>query len=140
MELIYSKSKEGRRGSTLPVCDVPETHAIPENLFRSAPAALPEVTEQDAVRYFTLLSNMNVGVDTTFYPLGSCTMKYNPKFHEKIVALPGFADLHPLLPQLKHGSSLTQGSLEVVYETERILSENARVLSIYNATSCRSTW
>ncbi len=123
MELIYSKSKKGRRGSTLPVCDVPETHAIPENLLRSAPAALPEVTELDAIRHFTLLSNMNIGVDTAFYPLGSCTMKYNPKFHERIASLPGFANLHPLLPQLKHGSSLVQGALEVVYETERILSE-----------------
>lgn len=123
MELIYSKSKEGRRGSTLPVCDVPEKHAIPENLLRSVPAALPEVTEQDAVRHFTLMSNMNVGVDTTFYPLGSCTMKYNPKFHERIINLSGFANLHPLLPQLKHGSSLTQGALEVIYETERTLSE-----------------
>ena len=123
MELIYSKSKEGRRGSTLPICDVPEAHGIPEGLLRSVPAALPEVTEQDVIRHYTKLSNMNMGVDTTFYPLGSCTMKYNPKFHERISNLPGFANLHPLLPQLKHGSSLTQPALEVVYETERILSE-----------------
>ena len=66
---------------------------------------------------------MNVGVDTNFYPLGSCTMKYNPKFHERIVALPGFAGLHPLLPQLKHGGILTQGALEVIYETQCLLSE-----------------
>ena len=123
MELIYSKSKKGRRGSTLPACDVPETTAIPENMLRSTPAELPEVTEQDAVRHFTLMSNMNVGVDTTFYPLGSCTMKYNPKFHERIVNQCGFANLHPLLPQLKHGAALAQGALEVIYESERLFSE-----------------
>ena len=123
MELIYEKSRKGRRGSTLPVCDVPETNAIPKNLMRTTPAELPEVTEQDAIRHFTLMSRLNVGVDTNFYPLGSCTMKYNPKFHERIVNLCGFANLHPLLPQLRHGGSLAQGALEVIYETEHLLSE-----------------
>lgn len=66
---------------------------------------------------------MNMSVDTNFYPLGSCTMKYNPKSHEKIVRMPGFAELHPLLPQLRHGGVLTQGALTVIYETERMLSE-----------------
>jgi len=123
MELIYSQSKKGRRGSTIPVCDVPEANDIPQNLLRAKPAELPEVTELDTIRYYTLLSRMNVGVDTNFYPLGSCTMKYNPKFHEKIAGMPGFADMHPLLPQLSHGGALAQGSLEVIYETERLLSE-----------------
>lgn len=122
MELIFSKSKSGRRGSTLPRCDVPKRSALPENMKRSRSAELPEVTEQDAIRHFTLLSRKNMGVDTNFYPLGSCTMKYNPKFHERIVALPGFAELHPLLPQLRNGGALTQGALEVLYEAERILS------------------
>ena len=123
MELIYSKSRPGRRGSTLPDFDVPEKTAIPQNLMRENPAELPEVTEQDAIRYYNRLSRLNVGVDSNFYPLGSCTMKYNPKFHETIAKLDGFASLHPLLPQLKHGAALTQGALKVIYETERMLSE-----------------
>ena len=121
MELIYTKSKKGRRGSTLSKCDVPEKSAIPKNLMRAMPAALPEVTEQDVIRHYTLMSRMNVGIDTNFYPLGSCTMKYNPKFHERIAALDGFANLHPLLPQLRNG--FAQGALEVIYKTERLLSE-----------------
>lgn len=123
MELIFSKSKAGRRGSTLPKSDVQETNAIPKALLRSKPAELPEVSELEAIRHFTLLSRKNMGVDTNFYPLGSCTMKYNPKFHEDAARLPGFANLHPLLPQLRHGGSLTQGALAVIYETERLLSE-----------------
>lgn len=123
MELIYEISKEGRKGSSLPSFDVPEACAIPENLMRKEPAGLPEVSELDVVRHFTLLSQLNVGIDTNFYPLGSCTMKYNPKFHEKVAELEGFASLHPLLPQLRHGGSLTQGALEVLYETERMLCD-----------------
>ncbi|MCP3966338.1 MAG: glycine dehydrogenase subunit 2 [Lentisphaerae bacterium] len=123
MELIFAKSKEGRKGTSLPRTDVPVASAIPEKFRRQKPAELPEVTEQDAVRHYTLLSRKNMGVDTNFYPLGSCTMKYNPKFHERIAVLPGFADLHPLLPQLRHGGGLTQGALAVIYEAQRTLSE-----------------
>ncbi len=123
MELIYSRSKKGRRGSSLPALDVPEASAIPEVLKRESAPELPEVTEQDAVRHYVNLSRQNVGVDTSFYPLGSCTMKYNPKLNERAAALPGFSELHPLLPQLRHGGGLTQGALEVIYETERMLSE-----------------
>ncbi|HJO93604.1 MAG TPA: aminomethyl-transferring glycine dehydrogenase subunit GcvPB [Victivallales bacterium] len=122
MELIYEISRQGRQGSSLPDFDVPEASAIPENLMREEAAELPEVSEMDVVRHYTLLSQLNVGIDTNFYPLGSCTMKYNPKFHEKIASLEGFANIHPLLPQLRHGGSLTQGALEVIYETERMLS------------------
>ncbi|MFA7231167.1 MAG: aminomethyl-transferring glycine dehydrogenase subunit GcvPB [Victivallaceae bacterium] len=122
MELIFAKSREGRRGSSLPKADVPERNAIPKNIKRKNPAGMPEVTEQDVMRHFTLLSRKNMGVDTNFYPLGSCTMKYNPKFHERIATLPGFADLHPLLPQLRHGGALTQGALAVIYEAQTILS------------------
>ncbi len=123
MELIYSKGKAGRRGSSLPELDVPASNSIPCELRRKKAAAMPEVSELEAVRHFTLLSRRNMGVDSNFYPLGSCTMKYNPKFHEKIASLPGFADLHPLLPQLRRGGALTQGALAVIYETERMLSE-----------------
>ena len=99
MELIFSKGSPGRQGSSLPDLDVPGKNSIPASLRRENPAELPEVSELDAVRHYTLLSRKNFGVDSHFYPLGSCTMKYNPKFHENIAALPGFADLHPLLPQ-----------------------------------------
>ena len=123
MELIYSKSRKGRQGSTLPSFDVPERDAIPSNLARKNPPELPEVSELDAIRHYTLLSRRNMGVDTHFYPLGSCTMKYNPKFHEKVAAFHGFADLHPLLPQLRNGGALTQGALAVIHDTEHMLCE-----------------
>ncbi len=123
MKLIFDISKAGRRGSTVPKLDVPKANSIPDTLKRETPAELPEVSELDAMRHFTLLSRKNMGVDTNFYPLGSCTMKYNPKMHERIASMPGFADLHPLLPQLRHGSALTQGALAVIYEAEMILNE-----------------
>ncbi len=123
MELIYTKGKPGRQGSTLPEHDVPVADALPPSLKRAVPTELPEVSELEAIRHFMKLSRLNMGVDTNFYPLGSCTMKYNPKFHERIVRLSGFADLHPLLPQLRHGGALTQGALAVLHESERTLSE-----------------
>ncbi len=122
MKTIFELGKAGRKGTSIPKCDVPLPKHIPNELKRTEPAKMPEVTEQDAVRHFTLLSRKNMGIDTNFYPLGSCTMKYNPKFHENIASLEGFTELHPLLPQLRHGCSLTQGSLSVIYESERILS------------------
>jgi glycine cleavage system P protein (glycine dehydrogenase) subunit 2 len=122
MKLIFQKGTPDRCGSSLPDFDVPICDSIPQNLKRTNSAEMPEVSELDAVRHFTLLSRKNFGVDTHFYPLGSCTMKYNPKFHEQIASLPGFASLHPLLPQLRRGGALTQGALEVIYETERMLS------------------
>ena len=123
MKLIYESGRPGRTGSVLPVLDVPQGCAVPPSLRRTETAGLPEVSELETVRHFTNLSRMNMSVDTNFYPLGSCTMKYNPKSHEKIVRMPGFAELHPLLPQLRHGGVLTQGALTVIYETERMLSE-----------------
>ena len=123
MELIFQQGRPGRRGSSLPECDVECRSAIPAELRRTTPAALPEVSELEAVRHFVNLSRRNMSVDTNFYPLGSCTMKYNPKFHEHLAALPGFAELHPLLPQLRHGGTLTQGALAVLFETQSILAE-----------------
>lgn len=123
MELIFDTSKPGRKGTSLPAMDVPDQCSIPRELMRENDAPLPEVSELDAIRHFTLLSRKNMGVDSNFYPLGSCTMKYNPKFHERISSMNGFADLHPLLPQLRHGGALTQGALAVIYESERMLSE-----------------
>ncbi len=125
MKLIFDSSVPGRRGVGLPKCDVPAINEadFPAALRRSEPAALPEVSELDAVRHFTLLGRQNMGVDTHFYPLGSCTMKYNPKVNERVASLPGFAELHPMLPQLHNGSPLCQGALEVLYETERLFSQ-----------------
>lgn len=121
MQLIFEKSRPGRRGFQLPESDLPETKALPGKYCRKIEAQLPEVSELDIVRHFSNLSRLNYSVDTNFYPLGSCTMKYNPKFTEKIAAIDGFSDLHPLLPQLS--GMLAQGSLEVLYNTERLLSE-----------------
>ncbi len=123
MKLIFEKSYPGRKGVSLPEMDVPQSDALPDALRRTRQAELPEVSEMDAVRHFTNLSRLNVGVDTCFYPLGSCTMKYNPKSHERIAALPGFAELHPLLPQLRHGAALTQGALAVLHQAETFLCE-----------------
>ncbi len=123
MKLIFEKSQAGRRGVRLPEVDVPTEPDLPASLRRESPPALPEVSELDAVRHFTELSTRNVGVDSIFYPLGSCTMKYNPKLCERVANYEGFAALHPLLPQLRLGGMLTQGSLAVLYETERLLAE-----------------
>jgi glycine dehydrogenase subunit 2 len=126
--LIYEKSVEGRRACTLPRLTPAEESLeipVPARYCRAADAALPELSELDVVRHFTNLSRQNFSVDANLYPLGSCTMKYNPKVCERIAALEGFASLHPLLPQLRGGGMLTQGALEVLYETERMLGEIA---------------
>ncbi|MDD5560688.1 MAG: aminomethyl-transferring glycine dehydrogenase subunit GcvPB [Candidatus Omnitrophica bacterium] len=123
MQLIFEKSRAGRKGFALPEIDVPITGALPEKYCRKTQANLPEVSELDVVRHFSNLSRLNFSVDTNFYPLGSCTMKYNPKFTEKVAAMEGFSGLHPLLPQLLGGGMLAQGSLEVLYNMERLLSE-----------------
>ena len=123
MKLAFEKSVKGRRGLRIAKSDVPTSINLDENLLRDKDAELPELSELDVVRHFTELSRRNFGVDTNFYPLGSCTMKYNPKVCERIAAYPGFAHLHPLLPQLRSGGMLTQGALEVVYEMDNILQE-----------------
>lgn len=121
MSIIFEKSIEGRKGVSLPKSDVPIKHTIAQKYRRTKKAQLCELSELDVVRHFTSLSRKNFGVDTNFYPLGSCTMKYNPKITEKIAALEGFSTLHPLLPQLLRGGMLTQGALSVVYELEQLL-------------------
>ncbi len=123
MDIIFRKSVSGRKGVSLPALDVPTTVAVEEKYRRKTDADLCELSELDVVRHFTALSRMNYGVDTNFYPLGSCTMKYNPKICEKIAQLEGFCSLHPLLPQLRRGGMLTQGALAVLYELERLLCE-----------------
>lgn len=123
MKLIFEKSIRGRQGVTLPDCDVPEDDCIPEGLQRESSLQLPELSELDVVRHFTELSKNNFGVDSGFYPLGSCTMKYNPKITESIATLDGFMNLHPFLPQLRHGGLLVQGALQVMHEFEQMLCE-----------------
>lgn len=123
MKLIFEKSTRGARGHRFPESDVPTEAHIPDSFRRGEPARLPEVTELEVVRHFTRLSQRNYSVDTHFYPLGSCTMKYNPKFTEEAARLEGFSRLHPLLPQLRGGGILTQGALEVLYQTEQLLAE-----------------
>ena len=123
MKVIFEKSVPGRRGvrpARQEGCPPP---SIPAELLRAKPADLPELSELDVVRHFTELSRRNYGVDSGFYPLGSCTMKYNPKMSESIAAYPGFADLHPLLPQLPSGEMLVQGALAVLHDIDRLLRE-----------------
>jgi glycine dehydrogenase subunit 2 len=121
MKLIFEKSVPGRRSFELPESDVAVKPEIPAQYRRRDPAPLPEVSELDMVRHFTQLSQRNFCIDTNFYPLGSCTMKYNPKFTEKVAGLSGMSDLHPLLPQLPHGEHLVQGALKVLYDMEQLL-------------------
>ena len=118
-KLIFDLSKAGRQGYSLPAnkwnTSVSE---LPAGLLRASAPALPEVSELDVVRHYTNLSQMNFGVDSGFYPLGSCTMKYNPKINEEIAAMPAFAGLHPLQP-----ASTVQGALRLYKELARALSE-----------------
>ncbi|MBU1929060.1 MAG: aminomethyl-transferring glycine dehydrogenase subunit GcvPB [Candidatus Omnitrophota bacterium] len=123
MQLIFEKSKPGRRAVKLPRLDVPIKTGLAAKYLRRKEADLPQASELDIVRHFTNLSRMNFSVDTNFYPLGSCTMKYNPKFTEKIARMEGFSDIHPLIWQLEAGEKFAQGALEVVYQLERLLSE-----------------
>jgi len=121
--LIFEKGAPGRCGVVPPECDVPEEVPIPAEYLRSEPAALPEVSELDVVRHFTELARRNFGVDSGFYPLGSCTMKYNPKVCDEVADYDGFRNLHPLLPQLRLGGTLTQGALEVLHHLGELLCE-----------------
>ncbi len=114
---IMDLSRPGRRAWSLPELDVPEAE-LPADQLRAAPPALPEVAERDLVRHYTRLAQMNYGVDTGFYPLGSCTMKYNPKVAELAAGLPGFQRLHPLQPD-----RTVQGALELLWRLERALCE-----------------
>jgi glycine dehydrogenase subunit 2 len=118
MKLIYEKSQAGRRASAIPRHEGLPAADVPEELRRSEPPRLPEVPEFELVRHFTELSTRNFGIDNGFYPLGSCTMKYNPRVNERLVALPGFASLHPL--QDEDG---IQGALDLEWRLQEILAE-----------------
>ena len=116
-KLVFELSRKGRKGYSLPVNRFPQAQAIPSQLLRAEAPALPEVSEPDVVRHYTNLSQMNFGVDTGFYPLGSCTMKYNAKINEEIASLPGFNGLHPLMH-----AGLTKGALKVYQEMNKALA------------------
>ncbi|PKM99546.1 MAG: glycine dehydrogenase (aminomethyl-transferring) [Elusimicrobia bacterium HGW-Elusimicrobia-2] len=122
MKLIYEKSVEGRKGVKIPERDVKHYPALPDNLLRKFPAGLPEVSELDTVRHFSKLSKENYSVDSNFYPLGSCTMKYNPKALEEAAALGGFRNLHPFLCYSPSGKHSISGALELLYNLEKALT------------------
>jgi glycine dehydrogenase subunit 2 len=120
-ELIFEMGSSGRRGASLPACDVPARPLdglLPDGMRRGLPLELPELSEGELIRHYTALSTRNHGVDSGFYPLGSCTMKYNPKVNEAAASLPGFAFLHPCQDE-----STLQGALELLYHTEAGLKE-----------------
>ncbi len=123
MKTVFAESVKGRTGF-LPAAPAQKAaDMLPAGLLRAAAPRLPELSELDVVRHFTRLSQLNYSVDSNFYPLGSCTMKYNPKFTETAAALPGFTRLHPLLAQLPGGEACTQGALKAVWEMEAWLKE-----------------
>ncbi len=119
--LIRDKGREGRRGYTLPRFDVEQANLekiLPKESLRKEKPKLAEVDEPTVIRHYTNLSRKNWGIDTNFYPLGSCTMKHNPRANEAAAAVPGFAGIHPLQPE-----SQVQGALQVAYEAQDLLSE-----------------
>ena len=120
---MFSDSAKGRTGVWPDAPKGNPSSTIPDELLRGCAPKLPELSEIDVIRHFTRLSRLNYSVDSNFYPLGSCTMKYNPKFTEAVAAQPGFTSVHPLIPQLKGAGNMTQGALEVLYETEQLLAE-----------------
>ena len=122
-DLLFELSRPGRRTHLLPECDVPAPAAdqlLPRESLAETPPPLPEVGEIDLVRHFVNLSTKNMSIDTNFYPLGSCTMKYNPKRHERLSSLPGIANLHPL-----QSDESCQGMLQLLWELQEILAEIA---------------
>ncbi|MBN2022255.1 MAG: aminomethyl-transferring glycine dehydrogenase subunit GcvPB [Pirellulales bacterium] len=122
-KLLFELSKPGCLGARLPACDVPvgsiET-LLPAEALAAAPPPLPELSEPDLVRHFVNLSTLNMSVDTHFYPLGSCTMKYNPKRNERIASRPEWADVHPYQPE-----ETVQGMLQLLFEAQEMLAEIA---------------
>ncbi|MDP6468669.1 MAG: aminomethyl-transferring glycine dehydrogenase subunit GcvPB [Pirellulaceae bacterium] len=120
-KLLVELSQPGRRGARIPACDVPVQPIdalLPAAAISDAPPPLPELAEADVVRHFSNLSTLNMSVDTHFYPLGSCTMKYNPKRNERMASLPGMVALHPYQPE-----ETLQGMLQLLFELQEMLGE-----------------
>jgi glycine dehydrogenase subunit 2 len=121
--LLFDRSSPGRKGYSLPVCDVPErpvADLVPQQYLRKTPAELPQLSEPDVVRHFTHLSQLNYSIDSGFYPLGSCTMKYNPKVNESAVNRAGWRSIHPYQPQ-----ATVQGALHLMHDLQSMLCEIA---------------
>lgn len=138
--LIFEMTKEGRVGYSLPELDIPEVDLstlLPEGLLREEAAELPEVSELDIMRHYTALSKRNHGVDSGFYPLGSCTMKYNPKINESVARFPGFANIHPLQDE-----DTVQGAMELMYDLQEHLIEITGMddLTLQPAAGAHGEW
>ena len=120
-QLLFELSKPGRRSALIPCTDVSETPVeklLPAGSLAAEPPPLPELAEPEIVRHYANLSTQNMSVDTHFYPLGSCTMKYNSKRNERLASLPGMADLHPYQPE-----ETLQGLLQMLFELQEMLAE-----------------
>lgn len=139
-DLIFEISREGRRAFSLPENDVEETDLsseLPDHLTRQEPAELPEVSELQLMRHYTGLANKNFGIETGFYPLGSCTMKYNPKINEDVARYEGFTAIHPL-----QAPETTQGALELMYDLQEDLKEVTGMddISLQPAAGAQGEW
>lgn len=138
--LIFELSRPGRKGDSLPENDVPEVAVedlLDSKFVRRDDADLPEVSELQLVRHYTALSNRNFGVDSGFYPLGSCTMKYNPKINEVIARLEGFAHIHPYQPE-----NQVQGALELMFDLQESLAEMTGMdeVTLQSAAGAQGEW
>jgi glycine dehydrogenase subunit 2 len=132
---IFELSRPGRGGGKVAHPPVDALDRLPRDQLRETPPGLPELNEPELVRHYVNLSQLNYAVDTGFYPLGSCTMKWNPKVNEWAARLPGFAGLHPMAPD-----AVAQGTLQLLWELEQILAEISgmkAVTSIGARSSCR---
>ena len=127
-KLLMERSVPGRVGAVLPTMDVP-AQALPEAALVRTELDLPEISEPEVVHYFTALSQLNFSIDTHFYPLGSCTMKYNPKINDEVASLPGFATIHPLQPP-----ESSQGALELLWRLQGHLGEITGLSAVSLAT------
>lgn len=139
-DLLFEISRPGRKGYSLPESSVEKTDltgVIPEHLIREDAAELPELSELQVMRHYTGLSNKNFGIETGFYPLGSCTMKYNPKVNEDIARYSGFAQIHPFQP-----AQTAQGALELMYRLEENLKEvtGMDAISLQPAAGAQGEW
>ncbi|MCH5584146.1 aminomethyl-transferring glycine dehydrogenase subunit GcvPB [Shimazuella sp. AN120528] len=135
--LIFELSRTGRIAHSLPVLDVPEVEALPKEYTREEAADLPEVSELDLMRHYTELSRRNHGVDNGFYPLGSCTMKYNPKVHEDVAKLSGLAKIHPY-----QAEETVQGALQLLFELQQDLAEITGMdgVTLQSAAGAQGEW
>ncbi|MFD1171582.1 aminomethyl-transferring glycine dehydrogenase subunit GcvPB [Oceanobacillus picturae] len=138
--LMFERSKEGRTSYSLPELDIPDFDLdadIESNYIRNTPADLPEVSELDIMRHYTGLSNRNYGVDSGFYPLGSCTMKYNPKMNEDVARFDGFSHIHPY-----QETESVQGAMEMMYDLQSSLKEitGMHEVSLQSAAGAHGEW